>query len=389
MLIPYKLRVPSERPPFLTLLLIAANVVVYIATSDGLQVKEWAVDAYALTGQNASLVRMLTCSFLHGDIFHILGNMWFLWLYGRPVEGRLGALRFLAVYFLGDLAGSCLHLLFTQAEPTVPSLGASGAVMSLMGSAAWLFPFSRVAVFYWLSYIWVGTWEVRVWIVAGAYFVLDVISGALGAVGVANFAHVGGALGGLVVSIVLRGKRDSAAAGEALSILDEGSGLDGLTRSDLLALNKNSPGDLGALLALVRHDVSTGRQLPPDVLGRFVAAFPAIERTVPSHEFTGMVEILGASGTLPAEVHMAAGRAAERDRDLLAAQRAYSRALATPGLTEADAEFGVFKLAQLLEGTPVGRQSALAHYRDHARRWPMSPFHGQVRARIASLERGN
>lgn len=388
MIIPFKLRVRSERLPVLTLALIVLNVAAFVGTSNGLVVNDSAVDAFALTMDNVSLFRLVSCSFLHGDILHLLGNMWFLWLYGRPVEGRLGYLRFLPVYFLGDFLGSGLHLLMTQAEPSLPSLGASGGVMSLMGAAAFLFPFSRVGVFYWLSYFFVGTWEVRVWVVVLGYFVLDLVFGLLGSVGVANFAHVGGAVGGLAATMLLGGKRDSAEAGEAMSVLDEVQDFRGLTRSDLMALHRNRPEDMGVLLALVRHDVVGGRHPDPSLVDKFVSAFPAIERTVPASEYTGLVEVLGASTTLPASVHLGTGRAADREGDYGAAQRAYSRALSSPGLSDSDAEFAVFKLAQLLERTPDGWQAALQHYRDHGTKWPMSTLNGQVRSRISALERG-
>src|SRR5512135_1416160 len=121
MFIPVRTKNPPERPPVVTIGLIALNVLIYAFTSDGFEVRDEVVSQFALTHANAGPLTLFSSMFLHGGAMHILGNMWFLWILGAAVEGRLGHLKYLALYLLSGLTGDGLHLLMTAGQNDAPS----------------------------------------------------------------------------------------------------------------------------------------------------------------------------------------------------------------------------------------------------------------------------
>jgi membrane associated rhomboid family serine protease len=226
--IPFRAKNPPERFPYVTIALIAINILVYACTTqDFLQVRESYVrDDYAtslaLSYDNMNAWRFLTSMFLHGNLLHLGGNMLFLWVFGSAVEGRLGHLTYFAVYMLAGLFGGLAQtLIFGHAYPHVPSLGASGAIMGVVACYAWMFTFSTVRVFYfyWIPLIpliafliprlGVADWEA--WWVVAFFFLYDLVTALLtaGGDGVAHFAHYGGILLGLAAMLLLRPKRDT------------------------------------------------------------------------------------------------------------------------------------------------------------------------------------
>src|SRR6476469_4661283 len=96
---PYRAKNPPEKFPWATLSLIALNTLVYVCTSEYLlQIREGVVTDWALSHNNFTFVRLIAAMFLHANIFHLLGKMWFLWLFWPGVEGRLGHLRYTLIY---------------------------------------------------------------------------------------------------------------------------------------------------------------------------------------------------------------------------------------------------------------------------------------------------
>jgi membrane associated rhomboid family serine protease len=145
---------------------------------------------------------LLTCMFLHGSWLHVLGNMWFLWLFGDNVEDHLGRLRYLVLYFSAGLVASLCHW---AVEPmsTTPVIGASGAIAGVLGAFAVTWPWARVSTLIFLV-IFVTVVEVPALVVLGAWFLLQVWAGQESlrqatAGGVAWWAHVGGFLAGMAL----------------------------------------------------------------------------------------------------------------------------------------------------------------------------------------------
>ncbi len=137
-----------------------------------------------------------TCMFLHAGIGHLLGNMWFLGIFGRNVEFALGHGRFLAYYLISGVMGGILHVI-SDPDAIVPCVGASGAISGVMGAYLAVFPFNKVKVWLWLCGV-----NVPAMVVLGLWFLIQYFSAIAldhrGAVAsVAYAAHLGGFLTGL------------------------------------------------------------------------------------------------------------------------------------------------------------------------------------------------
>jgi hypothetical protein len=143
-----------------------------------------------------------------------------LWIFGAAVEGRLGSLKYFAMYMLAGIVGSlCQTFIFGRNEPDVPGLGASGAIMGAMGSYLYMFPFSNVKVFYWL-FIRIGVFECQALWVLG-FFMIDNLIGIGMRDNVGHFAHLGGFVVGYLFALATRSYTDSGAASEVKSMLSE------------------------------------------------------------------------------------------------------------------------------------------------------------------------
>lgn len=259
MLLPYKVKNPIKGFPYITISLIVLNVIVYALTTNYfISIREEVVKGYAFALGISPFYTFFTAVFLHGDIFHLLGNMLFLWIFGPPVEERLGRFKYLGLYLVTGFAGSLLQsALDTAFLGTVqPCIGASGCIMGVAGAYLYLFPWSTVCVAYYFYYIYHGVWEIQALWVIGAYVVINIaeglFSGAAGiGGGVANFAHVGGALAGVLICLALRAKRDTEALSEAKASQANMRGLDYMSLYDLQTMLEADPGDPKVIRAMV------------------------------------------------------------------------------------------------------------------------------------------
>jgi membrane associated rhomboid family serine protease len=141
---------------------------------------------------------LLTSMFMHGGLAHLLGNMWFLWIFGDNIEQDLGRPRYLIFYLLCGVLASLAHVMIGPSSK-IPSLGASGAISGVMGAYLVLHPHRRVMVFM----MRVVT-QVPGWVAVGLWFVFQVVSGLgmLGGAqtGVAYGAHIGGFVAGAALA---------------------------------------------------------------------------------------------------------------------------------------------------------------------------------------------
>jgi membrane associated rhomboid family serine protease len=173
---------------------------------DGLRVQLGPDAICELDTAAANWLSPLTSMFMHGGWFHLLGNMWFLWVFGNNVEDSMGRLRFVVFYLLCGLAAAFAQILSNPSSP-IPMVGASGAIGGVMGAYAFLYPHARVLMLLVLGvFVTRASWPA--WVVLGYWFVLQILGGlpsleAEGG-GVAFWAHVGGFVAGLVLCILLR-----------------------------------------------------------------------------------------------------------------------------------------------------------------------------------------
>ncbi len=145
---------------------------------------------------------VLTSMFTHGGWFHIIGNMWFLWVFGNNIEDSMGHARFVVFYLLCGVAAAAAQMLVAP-RSVVPMVGASGAISGVMGAYTLLYPRVRVHTLVTLGFF-VTTVTLPAYVMLGYWFVLQLLMGAVGALsptegGVAVWAHVGGFLTGLVL----------------------------------------------------------------------------------------------------------------------------------------------------------------------------------------------
>lgn len=161
------------------------------------------------------LISMVSYMFLHGGLWHFLGNMWFLYIFGDNVEDHLGSLRFAAFYLLSGMASALLHFMLNPVSP-VPTIGASGAIAGVMGAYFILYPGSKILT---LIPIIIIPWfiEIPAFIFLGVWFILQFYNatGSGDASGIAWWAHVGGFIAGIVM-VKLGGKLPRAGADERL-----------------------------------------------------------------------------------------------------------------------------------------------------------------------------
>ena len=159
----------------------------------------------AVDGQ-ASWSTVLSSMFMHGSWMHIIGNMWFLWIFGDNVEDAMGHVRFVLFYLLCGLAAAAAQVAADPAS-SVPMVGASGAIGGVMGAYILLYPRVRVHMLFVLV-IYVTTIAVPAYFMLGYWFLVQVLSGvaSYGAQGggVAFWAHIGGFVAGGVLIYVFR-----------------------------------------------------------------------------------------------------------------------------------------------------------------------------------------
>jgi membrane associated rhomboid family serine protease len=212
---------PRTRAPVVTLMLIGINVLVFLyELSLGVRARETLMLAggaipYEIVqgvdiGPRDLLPvpgSILTSMFLHGGWLHLVGNMWFLWIFGDNIEESLGSLRFVFFYFLAGTVGAVAQC-YILPESLAPMIGASGAVAGILGGYVMLFPRARIITHLWIPFLGPEI-HLPAWVFLGIWF-LGQFTLPTGS-GVAWMAHVGGFLAGVgAVRLLVRPPRSGA-----------------------------------------------------------------------------------------------------------------------------------------------------------------------------------
>src|SRR5579872_3328481 len=198
---------PSYSKPVVTVLIIVVNLLVFLF--------EFSLDPYMLNAFIAHyglipdpryfhVSAIFTSMFVHGGWLHVLGNMWFLWIFGDNIEDILGHEKFLIFYLLCGVAAALTQVFFSP-DSRVPMVGASGAIAGVMGAYMIKFPRSRIVtvIFIFVFFTWL---EIPAWFMLIYWFAIQFISG-VGSIsetqyaqgGTAFFAHVGGFIVGMIL----------------------------------------------------------------------------------------------------------------------------------------------------------------------------------------------
>ncbi|MFB3779189.1 MAG: rhomboid family intramembrane serine protease [Bryobacteraceae bacterium] len=209
-MIPLRDSQPSYSKPLVTIALIAANCLIFLMqlSLDPFSLNHFIV-SFGLVPSRLEWSSLVTSMFLHGGWLHLIGNMWFLWIYGDNVEDILGHGKFLLFYLLCGVAAGLVHVAF-NADSRLPTVGASGAIAGVMGAYMVKFPRSRIITLVPI-FLFFTTMEIPASIILVYWFVVQFFSG-IGSVGyshlsqggVAWFAHIGGFLAGMALISALR-----------------------------------------------------------------------------------------------------------------------------------------------------------------------------------------
>ena len=201
---------PSYSRPVVTTLIIALNVAVFLyeITLDPFSQHHFE-QAYALVPARFHFLSIVTSMFLHGGWMHIIGNMWFLWIFGDNVEDFLGHTKYVVFYLVCGIAAAMTQVFFSTGS-RVPIVGASGAIAGVMGAYLIKFPHSRIVTLVFILFF-VTTIEVPAVLMLLYWFFIQLVSGVstMGYSqlsrqgGVAFFAHVGGFVAGMILVTVM------------------------------------------------------------------------------------------------------------------------------------------------------------------------------------------
>jgi membrane associated rhomboid family serine protease len=208
---------PVRSRPLVNYALIGANVAMYLVMRG---LPPWyepglgLVPTRIVADPPGEAFTIFTSMFMHANLAHILGNMWFLWIFGDNIEDNMGHARYLGFYLLGGVVAAAAQVLTNLGSP-IPMVGASGAIAAVTGAYVILFPRAPILIVNPVFPTWFLfgiTFLVPAWVVAGEFFVMNLFGGlqtlgqsAIGpdgepVGGVAFFAHLGGFVAGLLLA---------------------------------------------------------------------------------------------------------------------------------------------------------------------------------------------
>ena len=227
---------PTRQKPYIVYFLIIANVIVFMIDRIGAQspfgnLWTWAMVPYTVVtgvqirpeiinghlvagiapgmGLDPKWLTIFTSMFMHGGIAHILWNMLYLWIFGNNIEDALGHVKFFLFYLACGVLAALAHIASGPNSP-VPTVGASGAIAGVLGAYLYLFPSNRVRTLILLGF-YIDTIEIPAIILLGVWF-LSQLTNVLGSAGtmnggVAYWAHIGGFVAGIVLIMLLGGRK--------------------------------------------------------------------------------------------------------------------------------------------------------------------------------------
>ncbi len=208
-MIPIRDTVPSKNYPLVNTAIIAITAIMYfVELGQGKELNKFIfiyglvparysnpeISSYFTWGQQ--VFSFLSFMFIHGGFIHLLGNMWFLYIFGDNVEDRLGSFRYLVFYLICGLSSGISHLILNW-HSKVPTIGASGAIAGVMGAYMILYPRSRILtlipIFFFLQFV-----EIPAFFFLGIWLIFQFLNAASRQGGVAWWAHIGGFIFGII-----------------------------------------------------------------------------------------------------------------------------------------------------------------------------------------------
>jgi membrane associated rhomboid family serine protease len=208
-MIPLRDVIPSRSTPYITLTIIVLNALAWLVEiSLPREVLPVFLQVYGVVPADFHGSTLISSMFLHGSWSHIIGNMWYLWIFGDNIEDRLGHGRFIVFYLLCGIAAAVGHIV-VDPNSTLPTIGASGAIAGVMGAYFVLYPQSRVLTL--VPWIFLQIVEMPAIVLLGFWFLMQLFSAGAIAVttsthggGIAFAAHVAGFVMGVLAVFVFR-----------------------------------------------------------------------------------------------------------------------------------------------------------------------------------------
>ena len=215
--------IPTRKIPFVTILIIVFNCLVYYYQTFIFPDATTFVYAYGLIpyevfrsvdlfppGPSPIQLTVISSMFMHGSFVHLFGNMFYLWIFGNNVEDYLGKFRFIIFYFLSGLLAALGQILINP-NSQVPMIGASGAVAGILGAYFILFPGARITTLIFFGFF-IRLIKMPALFVLGLWFIFQLLYGLSdlsmgGGAGVAWFAHIGGFVGGIILIKLFQPKK--------------------------------------------------------------------------------------------------------------------------------------------------------------------------------------
>jgi len=214
-LIPLRDKLRSKHIPIITIALILVNIYIFfkeIFLGNGLILfidKYALVPAYFIFWDEITwatvinkIFSLIISLFIHSGWLHLIGNMWYLWVFGDNVEYRLGHLRYLLFYFLCGIIGTSMHIIMNLSS-TIPVIGASGCIAGVLGAYFLLSPKAKIVTILPVFIFWTIA-DVPAFFFLGIWFLIQFLAGYYTLIetqssGVAWWAHIGGFIGGAVL----------------------------------------------------------------------------------------------------------------------------------------------------------------------------------------------
>lgn len=220
-MIPIRDKNPSGTFPYITIGIIVINVLIFLYELSldselGEFIMKYAVVPLKIKHYSqypdltfASIsFPFVSSMFLHGGFIHLIGNMWYLWIFGDNIEDKLGHFKFFGFYILCGIIALSVHVLFNS-QSDIPCIGASGAIAGVLGAYMVTFPYARIVTIVPL-FVFIQVIELPAMVVLGFWFVIQFFNGATSitastsGAGVAWWAHIGGFAAGIIIFYIIR-----------------------------------------------------------------------------------------------------------------------------------------------------------------------------------------
>lgn len=213
-MIPLKANIPTKTFPIISISFIVVNILIFSWQRLTFDVAECAVifkyyglipiEFFTSLIENHELLpynvlTVFTSMFLHGGLFHVIGNILYLWIFGNNIEDALGRGRFFVFYFLSGIAAAIFQLL-SDPSSSIPMIGASGAVSGILGAYLVLYPRARIKTMFFI-FIFIKIVDIPAFFLLTLWFFMQILFS--GGDGVAYHAHIGGFIFGLLTGRLL------------------------------------------------------------------------------------------------------------------------------------------------------------------------------------------